>query len=349
VPPTTLEVEFDSSDAFLTAWNQEMSVGGLLLRGQSVSPAVASHPVQLRVRVNLSDRPIDPVVVEARVGAVTPVGVVLMFGIPPSELADLAWKLRGGSPEVAPRPPMIPVLDDLVGSDNTRREPAWGGARDSSGLFVSEQRTEPEYVAGARPASAPPEAMPAHGGTFSEAPGEPYEDPPTENDIGFDLETIANESTKNDDDPTPSLAPQAESAERPAPRATQQERLSALTVGQKINLALSGDREARMALIRDPNKTLHQHVLRNPRIGLDEVQYIAKLTTVSPDALVLIADDDEWGANPVICASLVRNPKTPLPVALRLLQRLPAGEIRTLARGGFRDAVVSAARKWING
>lgn len=117
------------------------------------------------------------------------------------------------------------------------------------------------------------------------------------------------------------------------------------TVAQKIAHALSGDREARLGLLRDHNKALHAFVLRNPRIQLDEVLFAAKLTTLAPDALKAISEHTEWSQNPSVCIALVRNPKTPLPIALRLLPKLPATEIKAIAKGGARDQLVFAARK----
>jgi hypothetical protein len=133
------------------------------------------------------------------------------------------------------------------------------------------------------------------------------------------------------------------------PRGTVADRLDQLSVAQKIAQAMSGDREVRMALLRGVDKSLHACVLRNPRIGLDEVQWAAKLTTLSPDALKLIAEHKEWGANATVCTALVRNPKTPLPLALRLLDRVPIADVRAIAKGGARDALVHAARKRVAG
>lgn len=123
------------------------------------------------------------------------------------------------------------------------------------------------------------------------------------------------------------------------------ERLKAMNVTQKMQLGLSGGREERMALFRDVNKTLHVYVLRNPRIALDEVQQAAKQPNLSPDALKMIAEHREWGSNATVCTALVRNPKTPLPVALRLLEKIPMSELRAIAKGGARDQIVQAARK----
>ena len=123
------------------------------------------------------------------------------------------------------------------------------------------------------------------------------------------------------------------------------QRLAEMPVAQKMALALQGGREERFHLLRDNNKTLHPQVLRNPRIGIDEVQAAAKLPSLSPDALKAIADHPKWGQNASICTALVRNPRTPMPVALRLLPRVPDREIRTIAKGAARQPIVDAARK----
>ena len=135
-------------------------------------------------------------------------------------------------------------------------------------------------------------------------------------------------------------------AELPGPVA---DRLKAMSVAQKMALALAGSREERFALLRDPNKTLHVYVLRNPRIGVDEVAWAAKQPTLSPDALKQISEHREWSGNATVCIGLVRNPKTPLPLAVRLLDRIPMSEVRAIAKGGAREQIVHAARKKVNG
>src|SRR5512140_1238036 len=58
----------------------------------------------------------------------------------------------------------------------------------------------------------------------------------------------------------------------------------ALSLQEKLALAMSCDRDLRFQLLRDPNKQLHPLVLRNPRLGLEEVVWAAKLTPLNPDA-----------------------------------------------------------------
>lgn len=141
----------------------------------------------------------------------------------------------------------------------------------------------------------------------------------------------------------------AEPAADEAPRGALTDRIKALSVQQKMQLALSGGREERLALIRDPTKVAHVFVLKNPRIGIDEVQYAAKSPNLAPDAIKMIAEHKEWSANAAICTALVRNPKTPVPVALKLMERVPSSELRAIAKGGARDQIVAAARKKVAG
>jgi len=135
---------------------------------------------------------------------------------------------------------------------------------------------------------------------------------------------------------------------KPASPGTVAQRLAELTVPQKLALALHCDRETRIGLLRDHNKTVHLYVLKNPRVGLDEVTWAAKQVAMSPDALKFISEHPEWGTNPVICAGLVRNPRTPLPIAAKLLSRLHQSELKAIAKGGARDQLVLAARKMVH-
>lgn len=131
----------------------------------------------------------------------------------------------------------------------------------------------------------------------------------------------------------------------PAGQGNLADRLRRLSVPEKISLALVADREERFALLRDPNKTVHLYVLKNPRIGLDEVQYAIKSPSISPDALKYVSEHREWGNDANVRLSLVRNPRTPTSIALRVLELLPEREIRHFAKGNGRPEIVQAARR----
>ena len=130
-----------------------------------------------------------------------------------------------------------------------------------------------------------------------------------------------------------------------APERAATPRREPLTLVEKMQRASTCDREERFQLLRDPNKQLHPLVLRNLRIAIDEVVWAARLPSLNPDALKLIAEHPEWSQNPTVATALVRNPKTPVPVAVKLIPRLPVSELRAIAKSQGRPPIVSAAKK----
>lgn len=129
-----------------------------------------------------------------------------------------------------------------------------------------------------------------------------------------------------------------------------QRRLSVMTSQEKIQLALKGSRDERSAILRDVNKTVHVHVLKNPSLQLDEIAAMAKMPTVSPELLAAIAQRREWCGRPEIAQALVRNPKTPVPTALKLLDSLSLSDLRLVAKdANTRPPIQAAARKKLVG
>ncbi|MCK6550409.1 hypothetical protein L6R52_31520 [Myxococcota bacterium] len=123
-------------------------------------------------------------------------------------------------------------------------------------------------------------------------------------------------------------------------------RLQRMGMEDKINLALSGGREERMALALDGNKAIHHYLLRNAKISLDEIAFMARLPTMNPDVLDKIAENPAYTQNPTVVKALVYNPKTPVPTAIRLLDRLPRNEVMNLAkRASMNMRLVMAAKK----
>ena len=114
----------------------------------------------------------------------------------------------------------------------------------------------------------------------------------------------------------------------------------------KIHLAKHGNKEERMRIMREGDRSLHRYVLRNPGLRLDEVTFIAKMTSVSIDLLKAIAERQEWAQRPEIAVALVRNPKTPVPLAIQLLRHVAPAELLRISKGGsLRMPILKAARK----
>ena len=108
-------------------------------------------------------------------------------------------------------------------------------------------------------------------------------------------------------------------------------RILMMPIKDRVKLAMKGDREARVVLIRDPNRIVAQAVLSNPRITENEVEKIAAMRTVPGDVLRQIEANRTWCRNYVIIHHLVRNPRTPLPTVLHLLPRILAKDLQGIS------------------
>ena len=115
-----------------------------------------------------------------------------------------------------------------------------------------------------------------------------------------------------------------------------------MTVGERVKLALKGNRDARMILIRDPNRLIQRFVLQNPRLTDDEVITVARNRNLDVDLLRLIGDHKHWPRNYQVKLALVTNPKTPLATVLHFVSTLMERDIRLLAKSKSVSATVAS-------
>jgi len=121
-----------------------------------------------------------------------------------------------------------------------------------------------------------------------------------------------------------------------------------MKVGERVKLALKGNRDARMILIRDPNRLIQRFVLQNPRITDDEVLVMARNRNLDAELLRLIGDHKHWPRNYQIKLALVTNPKSPLAIALRFVSSLMERDIRFLAKSkNISSTIATQARRLI--
>jgi len=118
------------------------------------------------------------------------------------------------------------------------------------------------------------------------------------------------------------------------------------TRGTKIRQARYGDRPERDAILRDTDRSLQRFVLTNPGLSIGEVKFLAGQATTLPQTLKAIAEKREWASRSEIAMAVLRNPRTPIPVAIKILPNVNIGELRVLVRSGhLRTAILNAARK----
>lgn len=121
-------------------------------------------------------------------------------------------------------------------------------------------------------------------------------------------------------------------------------RIRQMNVSEKMRLASKAARGERQILLRDGSPQVLMGLLANPRIEDKEVLALAKNTSASSGVLQRIAKDRRWSSSYEIRLALVKNPQTPTPLALRMLDTLREKDLRMLAKGSMvREAVRGAA------
>ncbi len=114
-----------------------------------------------------------------------------------------------------------------------------------------------------------------------------------------------------------------------------------MSVAEKVRLAMLGNQEARYLLIHDQNKVISLAVLRNYKVGEDEVILYAQLRSVVEDVLWAISKHKSWIKNYSVKLALVSNPKTPLALAIKLLDHLHDRDLQILSRSKNISSVLS--------
>lgn len=142
---------------------------------------------------------------------------------------------------------------------------------------------------------------------------------------------------EGEDDPLQQLLSRVAKGQTVAEVPEEQEHLSILQrigrmrVGERIKLAVRGNREERMVLIRDRSKLVSLAVLESPKVNDAEMETFAAMKNVQETVLRAIANKRNYMKNYGVLRALVNNPKTPLDVALPLLAHLLVKDLRAMA------------------
>lgn len=112
---------------------------------------------------------------------------------------------------------------------------------------------------------------------------------------------------------------------------------------EKVKLAMKGDKEARAVLIRDPSKIIQYAIISNPRISEGEVTMLATSRSIDEEVLRKIAGNREWMKLYQVRLALATNPKTPVPIATRLVPTLMQKDLKPLSKSKTVPSAVAQA------
>ncbi|HVI75226.1 MAG TPA: hypothetical protein VM683_09625 [Anaeromyxobacteraceae bacterium] len=126
------------------------------------------------------------------------------------------------------------------------------------------------------------------------------------------------------------------------------QRILRMSVSEKIKLATLGNKEARTLLLRDSNKLVCMAAVTSPRITDGEIMTLANSRTINSDVLRHIYSDREYLKVYAIKMALVKNPKVPLPTALKFLYTLQEKDIKELSRDrNVPQTIQAQAKAWV--
>lgn len=131
--------------------------------------------------------------------------------------------------------------------------------------------------------------------------------------------------------PGSSVAAPKKAATPPAERGSTLQKIAALGIHGRIQLAMKGTKEERSLLIRDGTKIVALAVLESPKISDGEVEKIASQKNVLEAVLRQIPMKRRYAKNYVVIRNLVSNPRTPLDVALGLMKNLMVNDLKAIS------------------
>lgn len=133
--------------------------------------------------------------------------------------------------------------------------------------------------------------------------------------------------------------------QKPKRKETLQAKLTRLDITGKIRLAKMGSREERMQLVKSPNRLICTAAIRSPKITDAEVASIAQLRNVHEDVIRYVSMRREWTRRYSLVVSLIKNPRTPVGVAMKFLGRLTPMDLRIVGRNRDIPEVIRKTSK----
>lgn len=133
------------------------------------------------------------------------------------------------------------------------------------------------------------------------------------------------------------------------PSALTDSQIRSLPVPFRVRIARGASRQVRNILIRDSNTQVALSVISGNTLSDQEVEQIAGNRAVSADVLREVLRHREWMRKYNVAKALVKNPKTELSVAVRLISRLSVRDLRDLSRDrNVADGIRQTARRLYN-
>ena len=109
------------------------------------------------------------------------------------------------------------------------------------------------------------------------------------------------------------------------------QKIAALTVGERVQLAMKGSKDERFILIRDGARVVPQAVLESPKLTDTEAEMFAGMKNVQEIVFRGLSSKRKFAKNYRIQRNLAFNPKVPIDLALGLINNLLLSDLKGLS------------------
>ncbi len=116
-----------------------------------------------------------------------------------------------------------------------------------------------------------------------------------------------------------------------------------MTLGERKALARTWRRELLVPLLDDPHVDVVRRLVDNPHVTEDDILRIATARRSPSAVLGVLLRSHRWSRSPRIRRALVRNPRLPPAIAVRLLGLLSAVELRDISSDAHLPGPLRAA------
>jgi hypothetical protein len=138
------------------------------------------------------------------------------------------------------------------------------------------------------------------------------------------------------------FAKRADNYERPSVV----QKIARMNVGERVQLAMKGNRDERFILIRDGARIVANAVLESPKITDAELDSFAAMKNVGDNVLRILGTKRKFVKRYATLRILVNNPKTPIDISLQLLPHLTTNDLKNLTKNrDVSDTIAKIARK----
>ena len=109
------------------------------------------------------------------------------------------------------------------------------------------------------------------------------------------------------------------------------QKVAKMTVGERVKLAMLGNKEERAILIRDGSRVVYSAVLASPKLSDAEVETIAGMKNVQEGVIRELARNRKFLKNYNVVRQLVNNPRCPLDISITFVKNLLNPDLKNLS------------------